>query len=53
MPKQNERIKLTGDAADLFRDVQDELAARYGYRPTNAETTRTLLAHFYREELQD
>jgi len=50
MVKSTEQFKLSGSAAELFREVRDDLDDRHGYEHSNAEAMRKVLSKYYREE---
>jgi len=46
MTTQREDVALYGGKAEVFRELQDELEDRLGYRPTKPETIGHLIEHY-------
>jgi hypothetical protein len=50
MPQPSESLTLYGDKAELFREIQRELAEKKGFEPGNSETVAELMAHYHQTE---
>lgn len=50
MAKSSESVTLYGDKAELFREIQEEIAERKGFEPGNAETVAELMAVWHQNE---
>jgi len=46
MTTQREDVALYGGKAEVFRELQEELEDRLGYRPTKPETVGHLIEHY-------
>ncbi|WP_353634606.1 hypothetical protein ABSL23_02305 [Halobacterium sp. NMX12-1] len=49
MAKPSESITLYGDKAELFREIQEEMAEEKGWEPGNSETVAEMMADWYQE----
>lgn len=49
MAKPSESVTLYGEKAELFREIQADLAESKGFKPGNAETVAELMALWHRE----
>ena len=47
MPQPSESVTLYGDKAELFREIQEEMAEEKGFEPGNSETVADLMSHYH------
>ena len=50
MPQPSESVTLYGDKAELFREIQAEMADQKGFEPGNSETVAELMALWHQTE---